>query len=103
MKKKKMSAEEFNRATGYREGDIVQIRPDGDIFAGRVGMIIGINVFKSKRWRTEFAYNVKLSDNEGVSAPACRLRLIREAGSDEDLPESKSQFLPMCILRYPED
>lgn len=100
---KKMSADEFSRATEFREGDWVQIRPDGDAFAGRVGIIIGITVYRHKTWNPEFSYQLKLSDKEGVSAPCSRLRLIREAGSDTDVPESKSKFLPMCIDCYPRD
>ena len=97
MKRTKLTAEETKRALEYREGDIVQIRADGDLYAGRVGVIIGIGVYKAKKCRPELSYRVKLSDKEGISVPCCRIRLIREAGSDEDLPEKKSQFLPIRI------
>ena len=95
MLRKKLTAEETKRALEYREGDIVQIRADGDLYAGRIGVIIGIGIYISKKWRPELSYHIKFSDTEGIAVPCCRIRLIREAGSDEDLPESKSQFLPM--------
>lgn len=92
----KMSAEEFSRATEYREGDIVQIRPDGYTHSGRLGQIIGVTIYKQKSGKPlDLSYRIKLSDEEGISAPAHRIRLVREAESNEDLPERESQFLPV--------
>lgn len=99
---KKMSADDFRRALEYRAGDLIQIRPDGDAYAGRLGIIIGVSLYKVNNRKSTIAYNVKLSDNEGVSVQCYRLRLIRAAGSDEDVPEKESQFLPLGALHYPE-
>lgn len=99
--RKRMSAEEAKRALEYREGDIVQIRPDGYEHSGRLGMIIGINVYKQKSGKPyAFSYRIKLSSNESVAAPCNRIRLVREADSSEDIPEEKSHFLPVRSWRY---
>lgn len=96
-----MDAEKMSRELDYRVGDIVQIRPDGYKYSGRFGMIIGINSYKQKSGKGEsLAYMIKLSDKESVSAQCYRIRLVREAGRDEDLPESKSQFLPVSGYRF---
>lgn len=98
---RKMSAEEAKRALEYREGDIVQIRPDGYECSGRLGMIVGVSIYRQKSGKPEaFSYRIKLSDHEGISAPCHRIRLVREAESKEDLPEEKSQFLPIHTWRY---
>lgn len=99
---KKMSAEDFRRATEYMVGDLIQIRPDGEPYAGRLGIVIGVSLYKVNNRKSTISYNVKLSDNEGISVQCYRLRLIRAAGSDEDIPENESQFLPLGALHYPE-
>lgn len=101
---KKMSAEKFKRATEYREGDIVQIRPDGYEYSGRLGQIIGVTIYKQKSGKAlDLSYRIKLSDEEGISAPAHRIRLVREAESNEDLPERESQFLHVRANRSIDD
>lgn len=103
MIRKKMTAEEFKRATEYREGDIIQIKPDGFPHSGRLGVIIGISIYKQRPAKAEsFSYRIKLSDSECISAPCHRIRLVREAESNENVPENKSQFLPDRSY-YPDD
>lgn len=94
--RKKMSDDELRRLLDYQVGDLIQVRPDGYEYSGRLGKIIGITFYRERPGKPDvLSYNLKLSDHEGVSVPCYRLRLIREAESDEDLPEKKSQFIPM--------
>lgn len=94
--RKRMSEDELRRELDYQVGDIIQIRPDGQEDSGRLGVIIGLSIYRQKPGRPDaFSYRIKLSDQEGISAPCHRIRLVRKAESNEVLPENKSQFLPV--------
>ena len=91
-----MSADELRRALDYQEGDIIQIKPDGKEYAGRLGMIIGIQFCAGIRPESEdsLSYRVKLSDSDGVALAANRMRLVRAAGSNKTLSEQESKYKP---------
>lgn len=95
-KKKNMTPEELSRALDYYEGDIVQVKADGREFSGRLGIIMEIKLYNPAESNIEgaLAYRIKFSDTEGAALTASRIRLVRAAGSDENLTETQSKFLP---------
>lgn len=91
-----LSKERLLRALDYQVGDIVQIRPDGKKHSGALGEIIGIGVYRTDKELDDlFYYTVMLSSKVGITVPRYRIRLVREAGSNTDLPESESKFIPL--------
>lgn len=58
-----------------RVGDTVQVR-SGD-FAGRVGIVIGINYAVGSAGHPFLSYCIKFTDAEGVRLPSGRLRLVK--------------------------
>lgn len=71
----KMSDEDLRRALDYSVGDIVQII-SGDA-AGRVAVVIGIAPYTNANGEDCFIYNLKLSDNESISAKKYCIRFVR--------------------------
>lgn len=61
----------------FREGDIVQIKAAGERNSGRVGMIIGIQLFESKSGNNSISYCVKFSDNEASCFTADKMRFVK--------------------------
>ena len=66
----------------YYVGDIVQLKA-GRKYGGKVGVIIGIRLFKYQDGEEDLAYTVKLSDRKSVEVSARRINFIRHGDAPD--------------------
>lgn len=62
----------------FKVGDLVQLKADGQEFAGKVGEIIGIRYIERKG-EGLLSYTIRFSDNEATEANGGRLKVVRSA------------------------
>lgn len=77
------------RSIDYEVDDIVQITPDSNQFAGRIGKLIGIT-YRTGKKKLYCYYTVQFSDTLSVSVTSKYLKLLRKAESNikDALPDS---------------
>ena len=62
----------------FKVGDLVQLKADGQAYAGKVGEIIGIRYIERKG-EGLLSYTIRFSDNEATETNASRLKVVRSA------------------------
>lgn len=62
----------------FEVGNVVQIKPSGGKFVGRVGTIIGIKYQKLSKGTDHLIYSVRFSDREGCAYLSDHLSFVRK-------------------------
>lgn len=65
------------KALDYQVGDIVQVRPNGKKYIGRLGMIIGIRYARFDTSGDSLVYTIRFSDKESNDYAASNLSFVR--------------------------
>ena len=88
VSKRQIEAPEKRCELDYYVGDVVQLKA-GKKYGGRLGVIIGIRLFKYQDGIEDLAYTVKLSDSKSVEVSARRINFIRHGDEKAAAPEEE--------------